>query len=236
MKGACAELVRRPRGVFCLRNGRPRARRAVSLGGVMLLYFSDETGDPGLSDGASPRFAVCLLRLDAHAARSVRTALGSVRAGLGLPEDFEFKWARNHPRVRHAALRVLARQRLEFRVRIWTKRAGLPVRARPIDLEVGLLRSCMGDFGPPWPPARLTLDGSPDRARAARVRKGLADCLGADGLPCLREVRIQDSKDSDLLQAADLLAGFAVRNLADPGADRAIEAQVSLLGEWRSWP
>jgi hypothetical protein len=223
-------------GVFCLSNGCPRTRQTIGLVEAMHLYFSDESGDPGLAGGSSPLFAVCLLRVDPTVARSIRATLGDIRTRLSLPADFEFKWARNHPRVRQAALEAIGREQLEFRIRIWAKRAGLPMRARPIDLEVSLLRSCMGDFGPPWPPAKLTLDGSPDRARAARVRMGLADCLSDDGLPCLREVRIQDSKDSDLLQVADLLAGFAVRSLSDSKVDRDILSMVSSLGGWRHWP
>lgn len=125
----------------------------------MHLYFSDESGDPGLAQGSSPIFAVCLLRTDAAGARATRMALGQLRFRLGLPSDFEFRCSRNHPRVREAALNAIAGQDVEFRVRLWQKAASGP-RPHPVTVdEVDLLRACLGDFGPTLSPGRLFLDG-----------------------------------------------------------------------------
>lgn len=202
----------------------------------MHLYFSDESADPGVTLGASPVFAVCLVRTDAEGARATRMALGQLRVRLGLPSDFEFRCSRNHPRVREAALNAIAGQDVEFRVRFWQKPVPVP-RLHPANFgEVDLLRACLRDFGPNAAPGRLFLDGGRDRSRVARIRKGLGDLKDAEGNPRIREVRLQDSRDSDLLQVADLLAGMVVRiHLGREDARRLLSLAAS-LGKWRAWP
>lgn len=202
----------------------------------MLLYFADETGDPGLRPGASACFGVCLLRVEPQEARRLSVAMQQVRHELGLSPDHEFKWSRNRPLTRLAALRACLRLEFGYRARLWNKDGLVLPRHTGSELEVELIRSCLQDFGPPWPPAKLVLDGHADRSRAARIRQGLVDSLDTSGRPCIHTVRIQDSASSDHLQLADLIAGWTVsRSRAhDNGPD--IGPGLALRGTCLPWP
>lgn len=202
----------------------------------MLLYFSDETGDPGISPGASVHFGVCLLRVEPSEARRLAEAMRQVRLELGLRPSHEFKWSRNRPATRLAALRACARLGFAYRARLWTKTPERPPVFGGKELEVELIRCCLKDFGPPWPPARLVVDGQADRERAARIRKGLADALDPQGRPCVRAVRLQDSAASDHLQLADLIAGWSASRGASGDVDTDIDDALSLRGTCLPWP
>jgi hypothetical protein len=133
-----------------------------------------------------------------------------------------------------AALRICARLKFSFRVRVWHKTQPLPGVGNLMEVE--LIKSCLGDFGPPMPPAKLIIDGLADRARAARIRKGLADHHDVHGNPCIQTVRLQDSASSDHLQLADLIAGWSV---SPPSANQAwedITLSLSPKGTCRAWP
>lgn len=202
----------------------------------MLLYFSDETGDPGITGGASRYFGVCLLRVEPEEARRITAAMRQVRETLGLSPGHEFKWSKNHPKTREGALLAAARHHFGFRARLWTKSARGHGNAPGKELEIRLMRACLRDFGPPWPPAKLFVDGLRNRERAARIRRGLADQLDTTGLPCIREVRLQDSASSDLLQVADLIAGWSVSQAEDGEATGLISRALSLRGTCSIWP
>lgn len=202
----------------------------------MLLYFSDETGDPGVGEGSSAHFGVCLLRVEPPAARRIAESMREVRAALRLDPRHEFKWSRNHPATRLAALMSAARCDFGFRARLWTKSKSCLRAASGRGLEVELIRACLRDFGPPWPPAKLFVDGLRDRERAARIRKGLADQLDVAGRPCIREVRLQDSASSDLLQLADLIAGWTASSTDSGDSADVLARALSLRGTCSAWP
>lgn len=201
----------------------------------MLLYFSDETGDPGWRGGSSRHFGVCLLRIEPANARMVDAPLRQARRQLGLRPSHEFKWSRNHPEIRLAALDASVGHHFGFRARIWRKLAP-PANHNDLRLiEVDLLRQCLDDFGPPFRPAKLTVDGARDRERASRIRKGLQGHLAADGHPCIREIRLQNSESSNLLQLADLLAGWCACAAPLRGSATLVQA-LSLRGTCLDYP
>lgn len=202
----------------------------------MLLYFSDETGDPGLAHGASLHFGVCLLKVEPAEARRVSGAMRQVRQDLGLGPSHEFKWSRNRPSTRLAALLACSRLGFAYRVRLWTKAKRRLLGPGGKDLEVELIRDCLRDFGPPWPPAKLIVDGLSDKERASRIRKGLSDALDPEGRPCVRTVRLQDSASSDQLQLADLLAGWFANPMEGRGGSGEIGRALALRGTCLSWP
>lgn len=202
----------------------------------MLLYFSDETGDPGTGVGASRHFGVCLLRVEPEEARRITRSLRQVRDTMGLPFGHEFKWSRNHPETRMAALIAASRHDFGFRARLWEKSVSASNIMPGKELEVQLIRACLRDFGPPWPPAKLYVDGLRSRERAARIRKGLVDQLDPFGRPCIREVRLQDSASSDLLQLADLIAGWSVGQTEDVASVGEVKRALSLRGTCSLWP
>ncbi len=202
----------------------------------MLLYFSDETGDPGICHGSSERFGVCLLRVAPPEAKILAEVMQRVRCDLGLKPSHEFKWSRNRPVTRLAALRVCSRLGFAYRVRLWTKTSARRLGASGNELEVELIRACLRDFGPPWFPAKLVVDGQADRERAARIRKGLADSLDPQGRPCIQVVRLQDSASSDHLQLADLIAGWSASRIDTDHATSDISQNLSLRGTCLPWP
>lgn len=201
----------------------------------MLLYFADETGDPGVKPGASATFGVCLLRVEPEVGRRISATLEGVRRQLGLADTHEFKWSRNPIETRLQALEAVGVHDFRFQARIWGKQVDLVSRMGGPFLEVELIRQCLRDFGAPFPPAKLFVDGARDRRRAARIRNGLRDQLDPSGRPCIHEVRLQDSASSDLLQMADLLAGWS----ANPGSGTRvayIRRTLSPKGSVADWP
>jgi hypothetical protein len=203
---------------------------------MMLLYFSDETGDPGAGQGSSVHFGVCLLRVEPMEARRLAEAMQQVRRDLGLKPSHEFKWSRNRPATRLAALYACSQLSFAYRVRLWTKSSARLFGVRGKELEVELIRSCLRDFGPPWLPAKLVVDGLANRERAARIRKGLASSLDPHGRPCIQTVRLQDSASSDHLQLADLIAGWSATQILADAVARDIRQALSLRGTCLPWP
>lgn len=201
----------------------------------MLLYFADETGDPGIKPGASVSFGVCLLRVEPRGGRRISSSLAGVRRQLGLADTHEFKWSRNPIETRLQALEAVSVHDFHFQARIWRKKSELASWMSGPLLEVELIRQCLRGFGAPFPPARLFVDGARDRRRATRIRNGLRDQLDPSGRPCIHEVRLQDSASSDLLQLADLLAGWS----ANPGTGARtadIRRALSRKGSVSDWP
>lgn len=202
----------------------------------MQLYFSDETGDPGVRPGASACFGVCLLRVEPDEARRLSTVMRQVRKDLGLGAGHEFKWSRNRPSTRLAALQACSRQDFAYRARLWLKSAA-PIQATAgKEMEARLIRSCLRDFGPTLSPARLYVDGLADRERAARIRRTLADIMDSQGRPCIREVRLQDSASSDMLQLADLLVGWSASQMPVDAQRPGLGQALSLRGSCLPWP
>lgn len=202
----------------------------------MLLYFADETGDPGLRLGASARFGVCLLRVEPDEARRLSVAMQEVRRELRLSPSHEFKWSRNRPSTRLAALRACLRLEFGYRARLWSKDESMRPQHMGSGVEVELIRRCLDDFGPPWPPAKLFVDGQRDLQRASRIRRGLAGSLDPLGRPCIREVRLQDSASSDLLQLADLVAGWSASCAELDASSHVVAQALSLRGTCLPWP
>ena len=201
----------------------------------MLLYFADETGDPGVKPGASAAFGVCLLRVEPEGGRRISAALARVRQQLGLADTHEFRWSRNPIEARLLALEAVSVHDFRFQARIWRKQADLVLGVGGPSLEVELIRRCLRDFGAPFPPARLFVDGARDRRRASRIRNGLRDLLDPSGHPCIHEVRLQDSASSDLLQLADFLAGWSV-NLGSGAGWTEVSRRLSRRGSVLDWP
>lgn len=202
----------------------------------MLLYFSDETGDPGTGTGASGHFGVCLVRVESDEARRIANSMHQARDTMGLSPGHEFKWSRNHPETRCRALLAAVRHDFGFRARVWAKPRSDPGGLGGKELEVELIRACLRDFGPPWPPAKLFVDGLRNRERAARIRKGLGEQLDPSGRPCIREVRLQDSASSDLLQLADLIAGWSANPTGTAATVHELTRALSLRGTCSAWP
>lgn len=203
---------------------------------AMILYFADESGDPGRAPGSSPAFAVCLLRVDGVEARGIEAALDGVRRRHGLHPAHEFRWSRNRPDIRLAALAVLSGEAMAFRCRVWRKRQALPAGLLPVELEGALARACLEDFGPGLTRARLIIDGQRSRERSSRMRRALAGCRSSDGSPCIVEVRLRDSSADSLLQAADLLAGWSLSDNGRQDGLRRVSDALVPKGSVRDWP
>lgn len=201
----------------------------------MLFYFADESGDPGFKPGASRVFCVCLVRIEGQEARKLGVALSRLRESTGLAQGFEFKWAKTKVWIRRQALVCALGHRLEFRARVWRKRAKLDLIDRS-SAEAALLATCLADFGPLLTASTLVFDGQRDRVRAARLRQALAPFRALDGSQAIGEVRLQDSRQSHMLQVVDLLVGGIAALSVDPG-NPDVPSELSRLADcWRDWP
>jgi hypothetical protein len=102
--------------------------------------------------------------------------------------------------------------------------------------EAALLATCLADFGPLPTASTLVFDGQRDRVRAARLRQALAPFRALDGSRAIGEVRLQDSRQSHMLQVVDLLVGGIAALSVDPG-NPDVPSELSRLADcWRDWP
>lgn len=183
-----------------------------------MLVFVDESGDPGLKidKGSSPLFIVALVLFeDNEDADDCDTRINLLRKELSLPEHFEFHFNKNKRSIRRTFMEVIAPYNFWYLGIVINKHKlfgkGFQYKESFYKYATSLVfenakRSLEN--------AIVVLDGTGSRDFRIQMRSYLRKRINEERGPVkrIREVKIQSSRNNNLLQLADMVAGAIARS------------------------
>ena len=199
-----------------------------------MLVFVDESGCPGLKleSGSTPHFGLTLVIFEDHReAGSTENTIKKARSSLHLSEDYEFRFSRSSPRIKKAFLQAVARHRFHY-FSIVINKANL--RGKGFRYPWAFYKFAVGlvfqNAAFLLEDATVIFDGSGSRRFRRElktyVRKTVTQKTGRQGL--IKEVQMQDSKRSNLVQLADMICGAITHSYKKRARDpRCYQSMIS---------
>ena len=187
-----------------------------------MLVFIDESGCPGMKvDGGSSDFFVVTMVIfeDHEEAGACEQKIQSLRRELGLPEDVEFHFNKSSNRFRSSFLEAVALHEFFYFAFVLNKRR---LTAQGFQSPDSLYKYTFGmvfeNAKPYLDEAIVIIDGSGDRCFQRQLQTYLKRRVNSQhrGTRFIRKVKIQDSKQNDLLQLADMICGAVARDFKTP--------------------
>jgi hypothetical protein len=209
-----------------------------------MFVYVDESGDAGfkIGKGSSEHFVVATVIVD-HPIE-LTAALESLRANLGLPANFEFKFLSSNARRREIFFEELRRHEVSIRGFVVHKQMLLEARDyRSNDYFYRtLLARALIDGRSDLVQASISLDrfmSSRSRMRelTSHLRRTLQEeVVSDDGLVVqrIKDVAHRDSKTDPMIQVADMVAGAigADRRGTDSRSLALIKSRVREITDW----
>ena len=185
--------------------------------------FIDESGDTSHSRDAKPFFRLAAVWVPVAAADPFRAAVADLRAGLGLPADFEFKFHRtwSYPDRRVGFLNAARAAGFRFAVAAIDKRSGPWRRADSGEMHYWAAMSLATVVCPLLAEREraagrrlaesVTVDRNDDRGYLQSIRHAFAGLrlMTVPAGPFTDTPRFRDSRSDSLLQLADMVCGAA---------------------------
>lgn len=177
-----------------------------------MLVFIDDSGDPSFKfeKGASKFFVICCVVFnDDLQAEKTSTAIKELRRDLGFSEKMEFKFNGSSYKTRLDFLKSL--NPFDFRIRVLVvdkKKIKSPILKSDKQSFYSyfikmVLRHSKGKIFD----AKIKIDGSGDRIFRKKFLTYLRKELNFRQKKIVKNVRLVDSKNNQLIQMADMLAG-----------------------------
>jgi hypothetical protein len=181
-----------------------------------MLCFIDESGDPGLKldSGSSPYFVVALVLFnDNDEALPADQRIGLLRRELRLHDQFEFRFAHLKPELREAFLKAVAPYEFFYFAIVINKRKlhgpGFQFKESFHKYTCGLV---FENAKPHLSNATVVIDGSGSREFRRQLTTYLHRRINEAASRFIRKVKIQDSRNNNLLQMADMVSGTVARS------------------------
>lgn len=177
-----------------------------------MLIFIDDSGDPGfkVAKGSSPVFVIALVLFDDNlVAEETAVALKKLRRDLKFPDDMEFKFHKSRLIIKKKFLEVASKY--QFRVRA--------IVIQKDKIQSNFLRTSVDSFfnyavmqvlknnGGKIRHARLKFDRRGERRIRNELRIYLSRELDNKNSNIFTDLKFVDSKESILIQLADMVAG-----------------------------
>lgn len=223
-----------------------REARVIDSGdaaGQGCLVFVDESGDPGmkLGSGSSEYFTVTLLLfVSSEDARSAQQSIRRLRHDLGVPEQFEFHFAKLKTDWRERFFRAVRDcPCFYFAMAIKKRKVTGPGFTSPDSFYKFTCKLVFENAQEFLRRATVVIDGSGDRRFRTQLKKYLqARALDIDGNQAIRKVKTSESRRDDLLQMADMFCGAVARSLDVSRVDRDRFRKLIAHRErsFRCWP
>jgi hypothetical protein len=189
--------------------------------------FIDESGDTGHNPDSANYFRLAAIWVPTQdAAEAFRANVQQLRRDLGLPERYEFKFAKtgSHPERREAFFRAAMRHAFRFaatsldkrtedwrtadrRAIHWACAVSLAVTLGPTYREEEAARALAGTDRPLN--ELVVVDDNQDKAFLAVIKKKFRELASArrPGRPLVGKVKFRGSGPDELLQLADMVCG-----------------------------
>ena len=181
-----------------------------------MLVFIDESGDAGLriAEGSTDYFVVILVVFQNYAnADKADSCINLLRRQLGLPSDFEFHFNSLNNKRREAFLQSVASQEFFY--------SGIVIDKRKLDgasmqygdsfhqYTCGLVFQNMKSY---LYNSIVVIDGTGSRQFKRALQTYLKKCTNDRDTQHIKQVRMQQSRNNNLLQLADMICGAVRRS------------------------
>lgn len=208
-----------------------------------MLVFVDESGDAGLKvgNGSSSHFIVALTIFDDRdEAREADNHITSIRRQLKLRTDFEFHFHKMSATIRQTFLQEMNQFRYRYCCIVINKAKltgpGFKYPASFYKYACKLVCSNAKDY---LNEAKVVIDGSGTREfkrqLATYLKKNVND--PSCGYRHIKAVGMEDSKKSNLLQLADMIAGSVARSYKGKGDSATYRALIRAKETYvQVWP
>jgi len=173
-----------------------------------MIVFLDESGDAGfkLGQGSSTYFIIALVIFDNFEdAESTAQRIKSLRKNLKLDESFEFKFNKMNNYLRLQFLENMRNCPFRVRAMVVDKRLlrSDTLRRNKEKFYSYFVKAILQNNCKTIEGAKLRVDGSGDRA----FKKAFSGYLRRELGNILDDTKFRDSKNDDLIQLADMVAG-----------------------------
>jgi len=198
-----------------------------------MLVFIDESGDAGLKldRGSSPYFVVTLLIFrDNKIANEADKHIEILKSDLNMRSDAEFKFSKASRPIRERFLSELARFDFHF-FSIVINKAGLTGKGfqYPSSFYKYACKLVCSNAKHHLEDAVVVIDGSGSR----EFKKQLANYLRKhtndprSEKRCIKKIKLQDSKNNNLVQLVDMVCGAVARSYKDTSDAKAYRQIIS---------
>ncbi|HEY9172377.1 MAG TPA: DUF3800 domain-containing protein [Verrucomicrobiae bacterium] len=198
-----------------------------------MLAFIDESGDPGLKldSGSTDYFIVTLVAFeDNEEALATDRRIDLLKRELGFPAGFEFHFNKVKGSYREAFLSAVASYGFFYFSIVINKAKlkgpGFKFKESFYKYTCGLV---FENAKPYLDNATVGIDGSGSREfrrqLGSHLRKRINDTKGDSRF--IGKVKVQDSRDNNLLQLADMVCGAAARSCGEKADAKTYRALIS---------
>jgi hypothetical protein len=183
-----------------------------------MLVFIDESGDAGLkiASGSSQYFIVTLVGFrDSEEAQKADEKIDLLRKECGFPDNFEFHFNKLACKHRERFLRGIAAHRFFYLSIVINKRnltgKGFQYKESFYKYTCKLVFENAKQY---LQDAIVVIDGSGSREFRQQLATYLKKCINEKDSDCrnIKKVKMQDSKNNNLLQLADMVCGAVARS------------------------
>lgn len=195
-----------------------------------MLVFIDDSGDPGFkfANGSSAHFVIaCIVFDDNLDAEETALKIKRLRRSLGWRDDHEFKFNKTSKDIRLAFLNEI--KGCKFRVRAIVAEKSI---IRSIELRRNknkfynyMIKEVLSKSVGKITNARIRLDGHEDRSYKKAATTYFRQQANPDG-SLIKDMKFVNSKNDNLVQLADMVAGSIFRTTQKNKTDSDIYLKV----------
>lgn len=181
-----------------------------------MLVFIDDSGDPGfkLDKGSSKHFVIaCVIFDDNLDAEETALKIKRLRRRLGWRDEQEFKFNKSNKRIRQAFLNEV--QGCSFRIRAIVADKTIvhshELRTNKHKFYNYMIKEVLSKSDGSIKNASIRLDGHEDRAYKQAANAYFRQQANSHG-SVIKNTRFVNSKNDNLIQLADMIAGSILRH------------------------
>lgn len=173
------------------------------------LIFIDDSGDPGFKfrRGSSRFFIIaCVIFDDLLAAERAAVSLKLLKEQLGWKQEREFKFHRTNDKQKQLFFNIAQKHSFKIHAIVVDKiKMARPDFKKSESFYSFVIQKVLDDYSN-MNLARISLDGSGNKEFRKKSTAKIRKAINKQG-PRMVEFRLVDSKDSVLIQLADMIAG-----------------------------
>ena len=190
------------------------------------LIFIDDSGDPGFKATSSANFVMAAaVFIDVDVAAQMSKTIYNYQKSLGWRRDEEFKFSKDRKKIITELLEMISQYEFEvYAVYVNKKKFGNMIKI--ID-QKKLYNWTIAELikNIPFSDAKIKIDGRPGKQSMKNTVSYLRQEIGVKKSVKV-EIKFEDSKNNNLIQLADLIAGSINRSLNKEKADANLYVKI----------